>query len=88
MPYHAPLLKSSIVQPIEWQTDPYFIFKISQNMTTDCLVIYLFLPEFTCCEPKTVFIYGTIFCSQHVNSGKYREIQLNMKENIDLSPIN
>ena len=37
----------------EYETAPYFL-QLSQKLTSDCLLIYNFLPEFTCYEPKIV----------------------------------
>ena len=41
------------VQFNEYETIPYFI-KFSQNLTSDCLLISVFSPEFTWAEPKIV----------------------------------
>ena len=37
----------------EYETDLYFLI-LSQYMTTDCLLIYGFLPVLACCDLKIV----------------------------------
>ena len=48
-------LTEFLVQPIEYETDPYFL-QLSQYIATDCLLLCFspFLPEFTCFVPKMV----------------------------------
>ena len=42
-----------LLQLNEYETAPYFI-QFSQNLTWDCLLIFVFCPEFTSAEPRIV----------------------------------
>ena len=57
-----------MLQLNEYETDSYF-FQLSQNMTTDCLLIYVFLPVPTCfnCSKNQS---RTILGLQQVKTGK------------------
>ena len=54
---------------------PYF-FQLSQNLTSDCLLISLFLPVFAWCDHKNCFVLicRTILWSHHAKTGKNTEI--------------
>ena len=67
-----------LVQLNEYETGPYFI-QLSQNLTSDCLLISVYLPVFTRCNHKTVLQIKTKQFHDHimqelVKTGKYTEI--------------
>ena len=64
------LIKKKVrdIQLNEFKTDPYCL-QLSQNMTTDCLLISAFLSIlacFTCCKPIIVQKIKTILDSQEL----------------------
>ena len=53
----------------QYYTAPYF-FLINQNLTWDCLLISVFLPEFAWSEPKIVSFWHSE-CSDQANTVKF-----------------
>ena len=68
------------VQLNEYETVPYFL-QFSQNLTSNCLLISVYLPVFTSFCICFVFICRTILWSHHGKTGKNTEIskQSNVK---------
>ena len=64
------------VQLNEYETAPYNIFELNQNLTCDCLLISVFCPKFTLAQPEICFEHQnrTILDSAQVNLGKKTEI--------------
>ena len=55
------IFQTLLVQLNEYQSDPYFL-QLSQNMATNCLFTFVFLPEFTCFAPKIVLFWCSEQC--------------------------
>ena len=93
-------LQMCSIQLNQYETALYFL-QLSQNVMTDCLLISVFLPVLTCCEPKIVLIiyqYRTISGSHQVRTGtRYLKTQKStnnqsssfglIDENMELSRI-
>ena len=75
-PWLDPLLLGSyftyLVQLNKYETAPNFI-QWNQNLTSDCLLIYLFLPVLAWADHKICFvlIYRQILWSAHARIGKF-----------------
>ena len=72
--------KIQVVQFNKYETAPNFI-QLSQNLTSDCLLISVFLPVFAWCDHKIVLFWSAEqFYDQVMQElRKNREIQLNQQ---------